>query len=264
MARSKVIITDYVNDDLRPEREVLHDIADVVALDAVGETQLDGRLGDADALMVFHNVSLSRQTISQLAKCRVIARVGVGFDNVDGQAAREAGIPLVNVPDYGTEEVADSAIGMMLALTRGLLRYNQRCKDPQTVWNYLPAAPLYRLRGRVFGIVGLGRIGTATAMRAKALGMDVAYFDPYRQDGYDKALGIRRCDTLEALFRESHVLSVHCPLTSETRKLIESTSLTWLPPGAFVINTARGPICDTDALLAAVVEKRLAGVGLDV
>jgi D-3-phosphoglycerate dehydrogenase/C-terminal binding protein len=264
MARAKVIITDYVNDDLQPERGVLGELADVIALDAQGEVQLQGKLQDADALMVYHNVALSRETLVQLRRCRVIARVGVGFDNVDGPAARELGIPIVNVPDYGTEEVADSAIGMTLALTRGLVQYNSRGKDPQSPWNYLPGAPLYRLRGRCFAIVGLGRIGTATAARAKSLGMDVVFYDPYRQDGYDKALGVRRERSLEALFRQAHVLSFHCPLTPETRQMLNAESLEWLPRGAYVINTARGPIIDTRVLPDALATGHLGGVGLDV
>jgi C-terminal binding protein len=264
MTRPKVIITDYVHDDLQPEREILDDLADVVALNAHGEEALQGQLGDAHALMVYHNVSLSRSTLGQLTHCRVIARVGVGFDNVDGFAARELGIPIVNVPDYGTEEVADSAIGLTLALTRGLARYNLRCQQHDTPWNYLPAAPLHRLRGRVFGIVGLGRIGMATAVRARALGMDVAFFDPYRADGYDKALGIRRCDTLESLMRQAHVLSFHCPLTPETREMLNAETLAWLTPGSYVVNTARGPIIDTRVLPAAIRSGRLAGAGLDV
>jgi D-3-phosphoglycerate dehydrogenase/C-terminal binding protein len=264
MTRPLVIITDYVHDDLQPEREVLDDIADVVALNAHGEQALVGKLTEAHALMVFHNVSLSRATLTQLKHCRVIARVGVGFDNVDGFAARELGIPIVNVPDYGTEEVADSAIGLTLALTRGLVRYNLHCKRSDATWNYLPGAPLYRLRGRVFGVIGLGRIGIATAVRAKSLGMDVVFFDPYRVDGFDKALGIRRCDTLEALFRESHVLSFHCPLTSETREMLNAETLSWITPGSYVVNTARGPIIDTSVIPDAIRSGRLAGVGLDV
>jgi C-terminal binding protein len=99
MTQHKVIITDYVNDDLQPEREVLGDLAQIVALNAWGEVQLQGRLEDADALMVYHNVALSRDTLAGLRRCKVIARVGVGFDNVDGPAARAQGIPIVNVPD---------------------------------------------------------------------------------------------------------------------------------------------------------------------
>jgi D-3-phosphoglycerate dehydrogenase/C-terminal binding protein len=264
MKLSKVIITDYVNDDLQPEREVSQGVAEVLALNAHSEAQLQGFVDDADALMVYHNVALSRDTLVTLRRCKVIARVGVGFDNVDGPVARQLGIPIVNVPDYGTEEVADSAIGLTLALARGLVHYNMRCRLPQTTWNYRPAAPLYRLRGRVFAIVGLGRIGTATALRAKSLGMDVVFYDPYRDDGYDKALGLRREATLEALLRQAHVLSFHCPLTAETRHMLNANSLPWLPRGSYVINTARGPIVDTTALPPALACGHLAGVGLDV
>ncbi len=264
MTLSKVIITDYINDDLQPEREVLEGVAEVEALDAWGEEQLQGKLEHADALMVYHNVALSQQTLATLRHCKVIARVGVGFDNVDGPAARALGIPMVNVPDYGTEEVADSAIGLTLALTRGLWQYNIRCKEPATSWNYLPGAPLRRLRDRCFAIVGLGRIGTATAMRAKSLGMDVTFFDPYRDDGYDKALGIRRVATLEDLYRQAYVLSFHCPLTDETRHMLNARTLQWLSPGTYIINTARGPIVDTHVLPEAIKQGHLAGVGLDV
>ena len=261
---ARVIITDYVNDDLAPERNVLDGVAEVIALDATNEDALRGQLSEADALMVYHVVTLSRPTLTDLKRCKVISRVGVGFDNVDGKAARELGIPMANIPDYGTEEVADSAIGLMLAGTRGIARYNLLCKSTATPWNYQPAAPLHRLRGRVFGIVGLGRIGTAVAMRAKAFGMDVVYFDPYRADGYDKSLGVRRAETLQELMTQAHVLSFHCPLTSETRAMLNAESIRWLPRGSYVINTARGPIVDTAILPEAIVSGQLAGAGLDV
>jgi D-3-phosphoglycerate dehydrogenase/C-terminal binding protein len=264
MPTRTVTITDYLTDDLQPERDVLEELAEVRALNASSEQQLLGKLDEADALMVFHNVALSRSTLMTLRRCKVIARVGVGFDNVDGAAAREIGIPLVNVPDYGTEEVADSAIGLMLALARGIVRYNLRCKQPETIWNYLPAAPLVRLRQRVFAAVGLGRIGIATVLRAKALGMDVVFYDPYLPDGYDKAFGIRRALSLEELMRQAHVLSFHCPLTNETRQMLNAQTLAWLPRGSLVVNTSRGPIVDTSILPAALESGHLAGVGLDV
>jgi D-3-phosphoglycerate dehydrogenase/C-terminal binding protein len=125
-------------------------------------------------------------------------------------------------------------------------------------------SPLHRLRGRTFAIVGLGRIGIATALRARALGMDVAFFDPHRQDGFDKALGIRQVESLEELFSEAFVLSLHCPLTPETRHLVNADSLAWLPPGAYLVNTARGGVVDTAAIPAALASGRLAGAGIDV
>ena len=135
--------------------------------------------------MLYHNIAITKSTISRLKDCKLIVRCGVGYDNVDFVTARAHGIPVANVPDYGTEEVADSAIGLMLSLTRGINFLNNRLQRKAGDWSYMQVAPLVRLRGRVFGIIGLGRIGTAAAMRAKALGMDVAFYDPYKQDGFD-------------------------------------------------------------------------------
>jgi C-terminal binding protein len=260
----KVVITDFIADDLAPEREALAGLATVEAFDAFHEDQFVGRIEDAAAIMMYHNIRLTRPTIERLEHCRLIVRCGVGFDNVDHAFARERGITVANVPDYGTEEVADSAIGMMLALTRGIHQFNTRLRDRPDPWMYHVFSPLHRLRGRTFAIVGLGRIGIATALRARALGMDVAFFDPHRQDGFDKALGIRRVESLEELFSEAFVLSLHCPLTPETRHLVNADSLAWLPPGAYLVNTARGGVVDTAAIPAALASGRLAGAGIDV
>ena len=260
----KVVITDFIADDLAPEREALAGLATVEAFDAFHEDQFVGRIEDAAAIMMYHNIRLTRPTIERLEHCRLIVRCGVGFDNVDHAFARERGITVANVPDYGTEEVADSAIGMMLALTRGIHQFNTRLRDRPDPWMYHVFSPLHRLRGRTFAIVGLGRIGIATALRAKALGMDVAFFDPYRQDGFDKALGIRRVESLEELFSEAFVLSLHCPLTPETRHLVNAESLAWLRPEAYLVNTARGGVVDTAAIPAALASGRLAGAGIDV
>jgi D-3-phosphoglycerate dehydrogenase/C-terminal binding protein len=263
VAEAKVVITDMVADELAPEREVLGAGIRLEALDARREEELAGRIEDAHAVIVYQ-LPLSRHTIERLERCRVIVRGGVGYEKVDGPFARERGIALANVPDYCTEEVADSALGLMLALTRGLASSNSRLRALEAPWSYAVAAPLRRLRGRVLGIVGLGRIGTATALRAKALGMEVAYYDPYKPLGFDKALGLRRAATLEELVRDTWVLSLHCPLTAETRRMIDARTLSLLPPGAYLVNTARGELLDTAAIPAAVACGRLAGVGLDV
>src|SRR5438067_7075524 len=128
----------------------------------------------------------------------------------------------------------------------------------------MQGAPVRPLRGRVFGIIGLGRIGTAAAVRAKALGMDVAFFDPYKPDGYDKSLGIRRVETLAELLKQAFVLSVHCPRTAVTTKLIGAKEIAQMPLGSFLINTARGAIVDTSAIPEALASGRLAGAGIDV
>ena len=262
--RWKVIITDLIVEPLEYEREVLGKWADVTALDAKSESDLVGQVEDADAIMVYHYLRLTRSTIERLRQCRIIVRPGVGYDGVDIAAARERGIPVCNVPDYGTEEVADSAIAMALTLARGTHFLNSRLRRGVGDWNVDQAIPIPRLRGRRFGIVGCGRIGTAVALRAKSLGMRVAFYDPYVRDGLDKALGIERVESLPDLIRSSHIVSLHCPLTPETRGFFASNELSQMPAGAILVNTARGGIVDTDAVLDELEQGRLAGAGIDV
>jgi C-terminal binding protein len=262
--RFKVVITDFVTEPLDAERRVLGDLAEIVALDAHSESELEGRIEDADAIMLYHNLALSARTIGRLERCRLIVRCGVGYDNVDRVTARAKGIAVANVPDYGTEDVADSAIGMMLALTRGIHTLDVRLRAGRGAWMYTEAAPLRRLRGRVFGIIGLGRIGGATALRAKALGMEVAFYDPYVPDGRDKSLGVRRVETLDELLAQCFVLSPHCPLTPETKHIVNRDTLAKLPRGSYVVNTSRGGVVDVLAVLDALTSGHLAGAAIDV
>ena len=263
-AEYHVVITDFITDDLKPERRVLGQIAEVTALDARDEEQLVGRIEQADAIILYHYMSLSQKTLERLEHCKLIVRGGVGVDNIDRELARQRGIPVANVPDYGSEEVADTAIAMMLTLARGVHVMSSRGRDGQGPWSYEQVVPLVRLRGRGFGVIGLGRIGTAAALRAKALGMDVVFYDPYKPDGYDKALGIRRVETLGELLAQSLVVSVHCPLTDETRHMIDAAAIAQMPRGSYLVNTARGAIVDTLAVPDALGTGQLAGVGLDV
>jgi len=262
--RAKIVITDFINDDLLPERRLLEDVGDVVAFDANDESSLHGKIDDADAVMLYHNLTLSAKTVSRLKKCKLIVRCGVGYDNVDRKLAREMGIAVANVPDYGTEEVADSAIALAVSLVRGTHFLNSRLQREQGPWMYTQIAPLHRLRGRVFGIIGLGRIGIATALRAKALAFDVVFFDPYVSDGYDKAIGVRRVNSLEDLLQHSDVVSVHTPLMDATRHIINHESIKQMKRGSYLVNTARGgcvePSCVADALKSGL----LAGAGIDV
>jgi C-terminal binding protein len=264
--RFRAFITDFVKgDDLSPEQKILGDIADVIALDAYSEQDLVGKIEEADAIMLYHHLALTEKTISQLKQCKLIVRCGVGYDNVDREKARSRGIPVANVPDYGSEEVADSAIAMMLSLTRGTHQLNSLLRDdPKMEWRYSHVAPLFRLRGAVFGIVGLGRIGIATALRAKALNMRVLFYDPYRQDGYDKAVGIERVESLDELLAQSHVLSMHTPLTHDTRSIINAEAIAKMPRGSYLINTSRGAVVDTSAIPDAIASGHLAGAGIDV
>ncbi len=265
----QVVITDFLHDELQPEREILGESVQVTALQAQAEEELIGRIEQADAIIIYHEVSLTEKTIERLKRCKLIVRSGVGFDNVDCQLARQRGIPVANVPDYGSEEVADTAIALTLSLTRGTHLINSRLRagpssEGKGDWSYEQVAPLTRLRGSVFGVIGLGRIGTATALRAKALGMDVLFYDPYKPDGYDKALGIRRVDELDELLEQSLVVSLHCPMSEETHHMIDASAVAKMRRGAYLVNTARGGVVDVQALPEALESGQLAGAGIDV
>ena len=262
--RHKVMITDLITKDLEPELEILGDVADLVPLGANSEEELVGRIEDADAIMLYHCLSITKLTLDRLKNCKLIVRGGIGIDNVDHIHARKCGIPVANVPDYGTEEVADSAIGMMLTLTRGIAHLNSLLRGNLGPWTYQLALPHQRLRGKVLGIVGFGRIGTAVALRGKAIGMDVAFYDPYIPDGKEKSIGVRRVTDLRELIEQAHVLTMHCPLTEETHHMIDAEAIAALPPGSFLINTSRGGVVDTDAIPDAIASEHLFGAVIDV
>jgi len=224
-----------------------------------------GELEGCDAVVVWHELPIDRAFIARLHNCRIIVRAGVGFDHIDLAAAAAAGIPVCNTPDYGTSEVADHAIGLMLALRRGIVSYHQQLMaDPHAGFDYSRAPLVRRLRGGVFGVVGLGRIGTATALRAKAFGMNVLAYDPYASRGAEIAVGVERTDALASLLAESDVVSLHCPLTEETRGMINGRSLRHMKRDAILVNTARGAIVDVPALIGALREGIIAGAGIDV
>ncbi len=218
----------------------------------------------ADGLMILRQ-RVSAADLARFTRLRVVCRMGVGYDGIDRKAAAERQIMVCNVPDYGTTEVADHAMALVLALRRGLLLHHEwQRQDPPAPWRAVFDPLIRRSSVQTFGIIGLGRIGTAVALRAKAFGFRVVFFDPYRPNGAELALGIGRALTLEDLLRQTDTLSVHAPLTPETRGLLGRDQLAMLPKGAVVVNTARGPIIDIDAVAEALKREHLAGVGLDV
>jgi phosphoglycerate dehydrogenase-like enzyme len=259
--RPLVVVTDSLA-EAGMERQVLDDVADLLLLQTNDEADVARRALGADALLVFHDIKLTERSLSALPHCKGIVRCGVGYDNVDLRAAGSRGIVVCNVPDYGTEEVADHALLLLLAVARRLLPADRAVREgtwaPTTVFG----AP--RLRGKTLGLIGCGRIGSALALRGKALGLRVVIFDPYQPDGLEKALGVERCHRLADLLPQAHFLSLHCPLTSETRHLLNRDTLALLPHGAYLVNTARGPCIDLDALLGALECGRVAAAGLDV
>jgi phosphoglycerate dehydrogenase-like enzyme len=218
----------------------------------------------ADAVVV-SKIPIDRTAIAHLKRTRIVVRHGVGYDVVDLEACGEAGIPACNVPDYGTTEVADTAIAMMLAFSRGTASLDAALREDLTSgWTHHHNVTARRLRGACFGVVGFGRIGTAAALRARAFGMEVAFYDPALPNGAELAFGFTRAMTLQDLLARADVVSIHAPLTKETRGMIGAAAVAAIKPGAYVLNTARGPICDTAALLDGLKSGKLAAVGLDV
>jgi len=260
--RFTVTVTDFLT-ETTIESPILSDIARIEMVGATCEAELVEHVREADALIMFHELPLiGEATFSRAPRCKGVVRAGVGYNNVDRAAAARHGIVVCNVPDYGTEEVADHAIMFLLSMARRLVPSHLDIR--QGGWHYRTAIGAPRLRGKTIGLIGCGRIGSATALRAKAFGLDVVFYDPYAAQGYDKALGIRRVYQLEELLEQSHFVSLHCYLDEKTHHLINAKTLATMRPGSFLINTARGPIVDQEALVQALDSGHLAGAGIDV
>lgn len=218
-----------------------------------------------DALLTWHELRIDQSVIDKLPRCRIIVRAGVGFDHIDLAAAGAAGIPVANTPDYGTSEVADHAMGLLLGLLRGIPAYDHALQaDPAGAYTLEAGRLTRRIRGTRLGIVGLGRIGTAMAMRAKGFGLEILAYDPYMPRGQEIALGVKRVEVLSDLLAASDIVSIHTPLTPETDGLFGAAALSVMQPHAVLINTARGSIVDLDALHDALKAGRIAGAALDV
>jgi lactate dehydrogenase-like 2-hydroxyacid dehydrogenase len=215
--------------------------------------------------VIMTRMDFGEAALKAAPRCRIVVRMGVGYDTVDLEACGRRGVAVCNVPDYGTIDVADHAIAMMLTLARGTSFYNEtlRAEGPKG-WRYDAPPTVRRLRGDTCGIIGLGAIGTAAALRAKAFGMTVRFYDPYILPGRDIALGCQRDMELATLLAASDVVTIHAPLTDETRKMINPATIAQMKKGALLINAARGPIVDTAAVLDGLKSGQLGGVGLDV
>jgi phosphoglycerate dehydrogenase-like enzyme len=261
MSRAKVVVTDYVTEPAA-EGPILAPHAELLFANTTRDVDLLPKFADADVFLVFHDIVLTGQTLSKFPKLRGIVRCGVGYDNVDLPAAGALGIVVCNVPDYGTEDVADHSLMMLLAIARRLKRQDDAIR--QGIWDATLIYGAPRLRGKTLGIIGCGRIGSAMALRGKALGMRVLIYDPYQPPGYEKALGVERAYTLDELLPQAGFVSIHTPSTPETRHIINAESLAKLPRGAYIVNTARGPCVDGKALMDAIDAGHLAAAALDV
>ena len=226
---------------------------------------IDPELWASCDAVVVRFMPIDAKVIGLLKRARIVVRNGVGFDVLDLKALGEAGIPGCNVPDYGTTEVADSAIALMLTFARGTAALDAGLRaDLEGGWTHLNNVTARRLRGATFGVIGLGRIGTAAALRARAFGMDVAFYDPNLPNGAELSFGFTRMRTLNELLAVADVVSIHSPLTTETRGMINAQAIAAMKPGAYLISTARGAICDTAAVLEGLTSGKLAAAGLDV
>ncbi len=260
-----ILYPEAMYEDDGVERTVFGPEAHILRREVAALADLPGaECAAVDGLMLFR-LWAGAADLARFPRLRAIVRMGVGYDRIDRAAAAARGVTVCNVPDYGTMEVADHAIALVLALRRGLLLHHDLQRHtPPAAWAPVTTPLIRRLSVQRFGIIGLGRIGTAAALRARALGFDVVFHDPYRPNGAELALGIRRARTLPELLRQSDVLSLHAPLTPETNGMIGAAELALLPPGAILVSTARGPMIDLDALAAALHSNHLAGAGLDV
>jgi D-3-phosphoglycerate dehydrogenase len=224
--------------------------------------------GDADGLITTY-APITARVLEALPRCRVVARYGIGVDNVDIQAATERGVAVTNVPDYCLDEVADHAMALLLTLARKLLTIDRAVRDGRAVkggnWNTLRiVGPMYRLSTQTLGIIGLGQIGQRVAQRAQAFGMRVtAAPDPAVTREEVAALGITLLP-LEQMLADADYLTLHVPLLDSTRHLIDGDRLALMKPNAVIINTSRGPVIEETALVNALKNGRLAGAGLDV
>jgi D-3-phosphoglycerate dehydrogenase / 2-oxoglutarate reductase len=198
-----------------------------------------------------------------MPRLRVVVTPSVGYDHLDLDAARRhGGVWVCHVPDYCVEEMADTAIALVLALLRGVVALDRHVRDGS--WDAGRAGPLRRVRGTRLGVVGFGRIGSALAARAAALGFEVWASDPAVDASVVRSAGVRPAASLDELLATCEVVSLHAPLSDATRGLIGARELALMPRGALLVNTARAALCDTGALLAALDDGRLGGAALDV
>jgi D-3-phosphoglycerate dehydrogenase len=258
----KVVITDYTFSSLDIEESILRaPEVEVVGFQCKNPADLIRVVGDAD-VVITQFAPVNAEVIAAMSRPRAIVRYGIGVDNVDLDAARARGIPVCNVPDYCIDEVADHTLAFILATTRQVAANNTRVRSGQ--WGL--TAPLERmltLRDLTVGVVGFGRIGREVAARLRAFKCRVLVHDPIVSGAEIERAGCRAA-TLAELYRESNVVTLHCPSTTQTRGMINRETLRSLRPGVILINVARGDLVDSAALVQALVRGHVAAAGLDV
>jgi D-3-phosphoglycerate dehydrogenase / 2-oxoglutarate reductase len=256
-----VLVTDHTWPSVEPEAAVLRRVgARLVVAETGDERELRALVTEADAILTCF-ARVSEDVVRAGGRLQVIGRYGIGVDNIAVGEATKLGIPVTNVPAYCLDEVAEHALALMLGLARGLHVYDRAIREGD--WDLSRGAPLHRVAGRTLAVVGFGKIGQALAGRAAGVGLRVLAVDRNARRAGLEAVGAEQAELDDAL-GEADFVSLHCPLTDETRGLIDEARLRRMKPGAFLINTARGGLVDHDALHRALSEGWIAGAGLDV
>jgi D-3-phosphoglycerate dehydrogenase len=256
-----VAITDYVFSSLEPEQSVLGPLgAELRPAQCKSEEEIIELTRGADAVLNCY-AKVTAGVIEKLDRCKIIARYGIGVDNVDLAAATRAGILVTNVADYCIDEVSDHALALLLVLARRIATAHGAVKVG--AWDVVSHAEIRRLRGQTLGLVGFGKIAIAVASKAQAFGLRMLAHDPYLDTAVIAQYGVQAVD-LNTLLRESDAVSIHVPLSAETRNLIGQGELARMKSTAFLINTSRGGIVDELALAESLKAGRIGGAALDV
>ncbi|XP_023273850.1 YLP motif-containing protein 1 isoform X2 [Seriola lalandi dorsalis] len=255
--------------DCTVEMPILKDLATVAFCDAQSTQEIHEKvLNEAVGAMMYHTITLTREDLEKFKALRIIIRIGSGYDNIDIKAAGELGIAVCNIPSAAVEETADSTLCHILNLYRRntwlyqALREGTRVQSVEQIREVASGAA--RIRGETLGLIGFGRSGQAVAMRAKAFGFNVIFYDPYLQDGLERSLGVQRVYTLQDLLYQSDCVSLHCNLNEHNHHLINDFTIKQMRQGAFLVNSARGGLVDEKALAQALKEGRIRGAALDV
>jgi D-3-phosphoglycerate dehydrogenase len=261
MPRPLIAVTDSPFPSLDPAKAALARIdPELRVANSASAADILAVARDADAILVTY-AKLPGDLLRQLRRCKAIGRFGLGVDNIDIAAAAELGITVTYVPDYCMQEVSDHAMALLLALARKVPQSNALVQAGR--WDMPAVVPIHRLAGRVLGLVGFGNIPRALAPKAKAFGLRVVVHDPYMSQDALVAAGVESM-SFDGLLEISDFVSIHAPLLPATRGLFNAEVFRKMKQGACLINTARGPLVDEDALVAALDSGRLAGAALDV
>lgn len=257
----KIYITDYEYATLEPEKEEITKLGfEMIPKQCKTEDDVIRECKDAVGLLNQY-APITRKVFEHLPNLRVVGRYGVGVNTVDLDAATDHNVCVLNVPDYCQDEVSNHTFALLLACARKLTVLNNQVQSGG--WDYKIAKPIYRLRGQTLGLLGFGRIPRMVAEKAKAFGLRVVTYDPYVDKEVTDKMGVSLM-SLDEVLKISDFVSVHIPLTKDTKNLINQSAFSLMKKTAILINTSRGPIVDEAALHKAIINKEIAGAGLDV